>query len=337
MITFRNDFCLKPFNTFGIPVIASRFAAISKVEHLRWLYQNGEFAGHEILILSEGSNVLFTKDFGGLVLHNEMWGMSVEEESSEHVFLKVNAGESWSRLVEYAVKQGWGGIENLALIPGKVGAAPIQNIGAYGVEVKDVIVSVEAFDMQTGQTVSFSHEQCGFGYRSSFFKTIGKGRYFVTSVLIKLDKNPTINISYGPLQKAFSGRSNVTIADIYDEVVNVRQSKLPDPDKLANAGSFFKNPVIEEKQAEGFLVDHPDAPHYPQLNGQVKLAAGWLIEQCGWKGVREGDVGVHQNQALVLVNYGHASGQQVFDFAKKIIQSVHDKMGVTLEPEVNII
>jgi UDP-N-acetylmuramate dehydrogenase len=293
-------------------------------------------SSENILIISEGSNVLFTKDFDGLVLHNELWGIKIINEGDDFVVLEANAGESWSKLVDYTVDKGWGGLENLALIPGKVGAAPIQNIGAYGVEVKDVIENVTAFDMQMGELVTFSKEQCQFAYRSSFFKTEGRGRYFITSVQLKLLKNPVLNLTYWPLSLAFMEKENVSLKDVCAEVKRIRQSKLPDPEQLPNSGSFFKNPVLNYDQAEKLLAVFPEAPNYPQENGQIKLAAGWLIEKCGWKGKRIGDVGVHEKQALVLVNYGNASGQQVLEFAQNIIKSVHEKMGVMLEPEVNI-
>lgn len=336
MISIKNDFCLKPFNTFRISVRASCFVPVSRVEHLDLLFRQNLLSSENILIISEGSNVLFTKDFDGLVLHNELWGIKIINEGDDFVVLEANAGESWSKLVDYTVDKGWGGLENLALIPGKVGAAPIQNIGAYGVEVKDVIENVTAFDMQMGELVTFSKEQCQFAYRSSFFKTEGRGRYFITSVQLKLLKNPVLNLTYWPLSLAFMEKENVSLKDVCAEVKRIRQSKLPDPEQLPNSGSFFKNPVLNYNQAEKLLAVFPEAPNYPQENGQIKLAAGWLIEKCGWKGKRIGDVGVHEKQALVLVNYGNASGQQVLEFAQNIIKSVHEKMGVILEPEVNI-
>jgi UDP-N-acetylmuramate dehydrogenase len=336
MISIKNDFCLKPFNTFRISVRASCFVPVSRVKHLDLLFRQNLLSSENILIISEGSNVLFTKDFDGLVLHNELWGIKIINEGDDFVVLEANAGESWSKLVDYTVDKGWGGLENLALIPGKVGAAPIQNIGAYGVEVKDVIENVTAFDMQMGELVTFSKEQCQFAYRSSFFKTEGRGRYFITSVQLKLLKNPVLNLTYWPLSLAFMEKENVSLKDVCAEVKRIRQSKLPDPEQLPNSGSFFKNPVLNYDQAEKLLAVFPEAPNYPQENGQIKLAAGWLIEKCGWKGKRIGDVGVHEKQALVLVNYGNASGQQVLEFAQNIIKSVHEKMGVMLEPEVNI-
>ncbi len=326
---------MKPFNTFRVSVKATDFVVISRPDDLQQLFEMGKLFQKK-LVLSYGSNVLFTHDFDGLVLHNEMWGTKVIKEDDVHVWLKVNAGESWPLLVESSVKNGWGGLENLTLIPGKVGAAPVQNIGAYGVEVKDVIEQVEAFDMTTGELVTFSNAECEFDYRSSIFKTKQKGRYFITAVLFKLDKNPRLNLSYGPLKKAFDGKKSVTVNEVSIEVARIRNSKLPDPEVLANAGSFFKNPVVEADVAHKILSEFPEAPNYPQPDGRVKLAAGWLIENCHLKGFRQGDVGVHKEQALVLVNYGEASGGQILAFARMIIERVNQKFGIELVPEVNI-
>lgn len=336
MITIRNNVDLMPYNTLKMKVKAKQFVTISALDDLRYLYGQGVFEKGKRLVLSEGSNVLFGKDFDGLVLHNRLLGMQVINQDENSVFLKVNAGESWVKLVEYTVSQGWGGLENLSLIPGKVGAAPIQNIGAYGVEVKDVIESVDAFDFTTGQQFNFSVEQCGFGYRSSIFKTRAAGRYFITAVEFRLSKVPVVNLSYGPLKAAFAGKKAVTVQEISAEVARIRQSKLPDPDELPNVGSFFKNPLVEMAIVDAIRKEYPEAPVYPQTGGQVKLAAGWLIEKCGWKGYRMGEVGVHQQQALVLVNYGGGTGRQLLALAKKITDSVQEKFGVTLEPEVNI-
>ena len=336
MINFKTNFCLKPFNTFRIAVQAARFAAISCISDLHDLFETGELRSNKWLILSQGSNVLFTDHVNGLVLHNEMWGKNLVFESDDFVLLKVNAGESWAMLVDYSVTEGWGGIENLALIPGKVGASPIQNIGAYGVEVKDVIDSVEAFDMQTGELVTFSNDECQFGYRTSIFKTTFKNRYFITSVVFKLTKNPVLNLSYQPLQLAFAGKKDATLAQVRDEVVRIRQSKLPDPDKFPNAGSFFKNPVVGNAIAQEMREMYPTLTVYEQEDGSMKLAAGWLIEQCGFKGKRKCDVGVHEQQALVIVNYGEATGKEVFAFAEEIVSAVKAKFGVELCPEVNV-
>ena len=336
MLDIKNGVSLLPYNTLKMNVKANEFVEISSVEDLRHLSSQKGFPERKKLILSAGSNVLFSGDFDGLIMHNEIFGISVVSEESDQVILKVNGGESWTDLVEYTIGQGWGGLENLTLIPGKVGAAPIQNIGAYGVEVKDLIVSVEAFDFTTAQQVVFSADQCQFGYRSSIFKTTAAGRYFITAVVFRLSKFPLFNLTYGPLKQAFEGKISVTIRDVSAEVARIRRSKLPDPDEIPNVGSFFKNPVVDASLADKIREGFPQVPVYPQVGGQLKLAAGWLIEQCGWKGYRIGEVGVHEKQALVLVNYGQATGAEILDLATKIQDSVFDRFGVILEPEVNI-
>ena len=237
------------------------------------------------------------------------------------------------------VEKGYGGIENLSLIPGKVGAAPIQNIGAYGVEVKEVFENLDAFELKTGKTRKFNKSECEFGYRSSIFKTTEKGKFFITHVTFRLSKKPKLNLSYAPLKEAFAGRNvdDISIKEVSEAVIQIRNSKLPDPEKLKNAGSFFKNPVVSEKKANELKILNPDIPVYPQPGGQAKLAAGWLIEQCGWKGKRKGDAGVHEKQALVIVNYSDATGKEILALANDIQESVQQQFGVVLEPEVNII
>lgn len=336
MLDIKNGVSLLPYNTLKMNVKANEFVEISSVEDLRQLSSQKGFPERKKLVLSAGSNVLFSGDFDGLIMHNEIFGIMVVSEKSDQVILKVNGGESWANLIEYTIGQGWGGLENLTLIPGKVGAAPIQNIGAYGVEVKDVIVSVEAFDLSTGTQVVFSADQCQFGYRSSIFKTTAAGRYFITAVVFRLSKFPRLNLTYGPLKQAFEGRISVSIREVSAEVARIRRSKLPDPEVIPNAGSFFKNPIVDRTLVDKIKVNFPGLPVYQQNEAHVKLAAGWLIEQCGWKGYRMGEVGVHENQALVLVNYGQATGAEILDLATKIQDSVLDRFGVILEPEVNI-
>ncbi|PKP29834.1 MAG: UDP-N-acetylenolpyruvoylglucosamine reductase [Bacteroidetes bacterium HGW-Bacteroidetes-16] len=336
MIDIKNGISLLPYNTLKMNVKANEFVEISSVEDLRQLSSQKGFPERKKLVLSAGSNVLFSDDFDGLIMHNAIFGISVVSEERDQVILKVNGGESWPDLVEYTIGQGWGGLENLTLIPGKVGAAPIQNIGAYGVEVKDVIVSVEAFDFIIGKQVLFSADQCQFGYRSSIFKTTAAGRYFITAVVFRLSKFPRLNLTYGPLRQAFEGKTSVSIQEVSAEVAHIRRSKLPDPEVIPNAGSFFKNPIVDRTLVDKIKVNFPDLPLYQQNEAQVKLAAGWLIEQCGWKGYRMGEVGVHEKQALVLVNYGQATGAEILDLATEIQDSVLDRFGVILEPEVNI-
>ncbi len=338
MIIIKEDFCLAPFNTFGLEVLAYELVMITSTEVLHELFKEGKLK-ENILVLSKGSNILFTGHFNGLVLLNQLWGKEVIVENDETILLKVNAGEFWPSLVEYTVENGWGGIENMTDIPGKVGAAPIQNIGAYGTELKDVMVSLEAFNFNTGIIETFTNEDCKFGYRSSIFKNDHMHKYFITSVVFKLTKNPTVNLSYKPLAEAFKHKhiSEVTIAEVSAKVAEIRASKLPNPEKLKNAGSFFKNPVIDMAQFHNLKLKYETIPNYPQKDSTYKIPAGWLIEQCGLKGKRDGDVGVHEKQALVIVNYGDATGYDILKFANYIKDKVFEKFKVRLEFEVNVI
>ncbi len=333
------NFCLKPFTTLGVEVRTRQFIVVASVSDLKELFAEGFLKTKPRLILGRGSNILFTDHFGGLILSCQIRGKEVVEETDDHLLLKVNSGEYWPSLVDEMVEKGYGGIENLCLIPGKVGAAPIQNIGAYGVEVKDVIESLEAFDMTTGELKTFNREECAFGYRSSVFKTREKGRYFIVSVTFRLSKKPKLNLSYAPLKEIFKNRNEkeITVKEVSEAIKKIRNAKLPDPDKLKNAGSFFKNPVVPKELADKIRKKYPEMPYYLQNGNKVKLAAGWLIEQCGWKGKREGDVGVYDKQALILVNYGEASGKDILQFSRKINASVIRKFGVKLEREVIVI
>ncbi len=333
----KEDFCLKPFNTFGVEVLARKAAIITSVRDLMTLFNQGYFE-KEPLILSKGSNVLLTDHVMKLVVLNQIWGKEIIDESEEIIHLRINAGEFWPSLVDYTVENGWGGLENMTDIPGKVGAAPIQNIGAYGAELSDVLVSVDAFNFKTGKVETFSNEMCEFGYRTSIFKTKLKGKYFITSILIRLSKKPLLNISYGALQKAFEDVpfDKITIADISRKVSEIRASKLPDPEKLNNVGSFFKNPVVSMSKFHDLKLEFENIPNYPQKDTTYKIPAGWLIEQCGWKGKRIGNVGVHEKQALVIVKYDTASGREILNLANKIMTDVKSKFGIELEMEVNV-
>ncbi|MCB9184635.1 MAG: UDP-N-acetylmuramate dehydrogenase [Flavobacteriales bacterium] len=331
---------LKPLNTFGIAATAAALARFSSVEDLRELLASPELSGVKRLVLGGGSNVLFTQDFDGLVLLNELPGIEVVREEEGHVVVKAGAGVIWHELVMHAVGQGWGGIENLSLIPGKVGAAPMQNIGAYGVEIKDCFESLEALRVSDGEIVRFTKTECAFGYRESFFKRAGKDRFIILSVSLRLTTaNHVLRTDYGNIKDELSrgGIATPTIRQVSDAVIAIRRSKLPDPAILGNAGSFFKNPVVPGDVAERIRAEHPNAPIYPSSDGQAKLAAGWLIEQCGWKGKRAGACGVHERQALVLVNHGGAIGKEVYDLSEAVLRSVHKRFGVELEREVNII
>ncbi len=334
----KEDFCLAPFNTFGVEVLAHNLSIINSINELNELFLAGKL-NKRTLVLSKGSNILFTNHFTGLVLLNQIWGKEIVEEDENSVLLKVSSGEFWPSLVEYTVEKGWGGLENLTDIPGKIGAAPIQNIGAYGAELKDVFVSLEAFDLTTGKLVTFNNNDCEFGYRTSIFKTKLKHKYFITSVILKLSKNPVLNLNYKPLADSFSDKNlnEISVVDVSRKVAEIRNSKLPNPDKLKNAGSFFKNPIIEMAKFHDLKLDYDDIPSYPLKDSTYKIPAAWLIEQCGWKGKRIGNVGVHEQQALVIVKYDTASGTEILDLANSIRKSVIDKFDINLEFEVNII
>jgi UDP-N-acetylmuramate dehydrogenase len=333
----EHNYSLQPFNTFGIDVKAKHFARFSNTIELQ--NQLNTFPQEELLILGGGSNMLFTQDFNGLVLRNEIKGIDLLEQNDNHVFIKAGAGENWHSFVQYCIAHNWAGLENLSLIPGSVGASPMQNIGAYGVEIKDVFHELSAYHIESGEIHKFNKEQCQFGYRESVFKRALKNQYIITDVTFALAKNPVLQTSYGAIQQELDtkGIEQPTIKDISDAVIAIRQSKLPDPKVLGNAGSFFKNPVIDLPTFEKIKAKHPNVAHYIISETEVKLAAGWLIENAGLKGFRQGSCGVHEKQALVLVNYGGSQGQQIFDLSTHIIQTIASQFGVKLEREVNII
>ncbi len=337
----RENISLKAYNTFGIDVNAryfSRFGSESDLIHQLKFATDTSLAK---LILGGGSNVLFERDYEGLVLRNEIPGISLIQEDSKHVWVSAGSGVVWNDLVMWAVKHKFGGIENLSLIPGSVGAGPIQNIGAYGVELKDTFWQLEAIRIENGEKVIFSAEQCHFGYRDSIFKQQLKGKLIITKVVLRLDKDPTINTSYGVIEKElnFMGvkANNVSVKDVSDAVIRIRKSKLPDPSVLGNAGSFFKNPEVPNDRYSELKGRYPGLVGYPFTPDTTKIAAGWMIEYCGWKGKRVGAVGSHKDQALVLVNYGGAKGIDVINLAAAISKSVLDEFGVVISPEVNII
>jgi UDP-N-acetylmuramate dehydrogenase len=335
----QSDFPLKPYNTFGIDAKAKLFARFESVQELQALLQMPELQDEEKLILGGGSNLLFTKDFDGVVLQNGIRGIEVLHEENEEVYIKVGGGEVWHDFVLYALQHNLGGVENLSLIPGTVGAAPLQNIGAYGVELKDVFYELEAVHLQTGEIHRFDNATCNFGYRESIFKNDMKGQFVVTSVTFRLSREHTLNTTYGAIKNTLEEMQvqQPSIQDVSAAVCHIRQSKLPDPKKIGNAGSFFKNPEIPMEQYQQLKTHYADMPSYPVSETTVKVPAGWLIEQCGWKGKVLGTYGVHKNQALVLVNYGGAKGEQVRQLAYDIIASVEEKFGIRLHPEVNIL
>ncbi|TDE09973.1 UDP-N-acetylmuramate dehydrogenase [Dyadobacter psychrotolerans] len=330
---------LRNFNTFGLESEARYFAEPQSVEELADLLRDTKYQQTPKFILSGGSNVLFSKDIDALVIHPQIKGTETIREDEEFVWLYVGGGEVWQDFVNYCVDHNYAGIENLSLIPGTVGAAPMQNIGAYGVEIKDVIETVYAISIATAETRIFSWEECQFGYRESIFKKELKDQYIITGAVFKLKKNPDFNIEYGDIKKTLAemGVENLSIKAISDAVVRIRQSKLPDPAKIGNAGSFFKNPEIDLLQYELLKETFPEMPGYPVGPGKVKVPAGWLIERAGWKGYREGQIGVHERQALVLVNYGGGKGEDIKLLSEKIRRSIEEKFGIVLTTEVNFV
>lgn len=370
----QKDISLFPFNTFGIDAKAKYFVELVSVKKCRKFFSVEEFKSMPKLILGGGSNILFTKDFEGIVIKNKIEGIEVVKEDADFIYVKVGAGVVWHEFVEYCLKNNYAGTENLSLIPGTVGAAPMQNIGAYGVELKDVCHEVEAIKIASSDTTVkiFTNEDCRFGYRESIFKKDKKNQYIITSVIFRLRKKPVFNTSYGAieaeLKKMEDGgwrmEDGLSIQKISAAVCSIRKSKLPNPAELGNAGSFFKNPTVSAEKFESLKKNYPDIVGYPlspssrpfshsplppfkekwvseeaekRGSEDVKLAAGWLIEQCGWKGKRMGNAGVHKNQALVLVNYGGATGQEIYQLALQIQNSVEEKFGVLLDMEVNIV
>src|SRR5450631_1348171 len=332
----QKNISLLAFNSFHLEANAAEFVSVQSMDDLQYVLGRPE--NNPLLILGGGSNLLLTGNIDGLVLKIEINGIHEVKEDESHVYVCVGAGEGWHGFVEYTMKRNWGGLENLSLIPGNVGAAPIQNIGAYGVEFKDSFYELEAYDRIEKKVFAFGVNDCRFGYRDSIFKSEEKGRYIILNVTFILRKTPVLHTSYGTIRDELEkmGVQSPTIQDISKAVITIRRSKLPDPADIGNAGSFFKNPVVDQAKFLLLSVKYPDMPAYPHEEQSVKLAAGWLIEQCGWKGYRKGDAGVHKDQALVLVNYGKASGKEIVELSMKIQSSVLKKFGVLLDEEVNI-
>lgn len=336
----QKEVSLKSYNTFGLDVRSKFFIEVKSVEEFLSFLRLPESKNNPVLILGGGSNMLFTKDYEGIVVKNSIKGINKLREDEHHVYLKAGAGENWHEFVLFCIENHLAGVENLSLIPGTVGAAPMQNIGAYGVEIKDTVYEVEAVELATGNLKVFSNADCHFGYRESVFKNVYKDQFVITSVTFRLNKMPNFNISYGAIKQVLDekGIKNLSIKAISDAVIAIRKSKLPDPAVLGNAGSFFKNPEIDKEKALALKALYEDMPQYPTSDPlKIKLAAGWLIEKCGWKGKRVGETGSHKDQALVLVNYGKAKGEEIWNLALEIKRSVWDKFGVEIIPEVNII
>lgn len=330
-----NKTSLKAYNTFGIDAGCTDLIPIYSEKKLLKILPKLE---GEVKVLGGGSNILLTQDQDGIILHNRITGIKIMKESENEVLIEVGGGHNWHEFVLWAVEKGYGGIENLSLIPGTVGAAPIQNIGAYGVEQKEVFVSLTAFHLKTGKEMIMLAEECEFGYRDSVFKRKYKGQYMITGVRYKLSKKPALRLDYGAIKMSLTEHriTRPTIKDICDIIIEIRNSKLPDPKTLGNSGSFFKNPIVPEEKLKKIQTIYPDVPYYPVEENIVKIPAGWLIEQCGWKGKKVGNTGTYEHQALVLVNYGNATGVEVWELAQKIIEDVEENFDIVLIPEVNI-
>lgn len=332
----KSFFPLQQYNTFRVNVRAKGFVEINYPDSLGLLFEKILPRYDDYLILGGGSNLLFTRDFEGLVIHMNLKGIEIMEEDEKDIRLRVKAGEDWTQFVDYCVANGWGGVENLALIPGQVGAAPVQNIGAYGVESGDVIESVEAFDLKTGKMASFTNKDCEFGYRNSIFKTHFPARYLITAVVFSLSKVSPLQLNYGALKQELRSVVAPTYRHVAEIVKHIRRTKLPDIEEIGSAGSFFKNPVLTKEHFYSLQENYPEIPSYTVSDG-VKVPAGWLIEQCGWKGFRQGHIGVYPRQALVLVNYSDASGSELKQLAERIREDVYKTFAINLIPEVTII
>ena len=333
------NYPLLKLNTFGIDVKAKYFTSVNTINELIKLTKTNVFKDIELLVLGGGSNILFTKNFDGLVILNNIKGKEIIDQNHQSVFLKIGAGENWHELVMYCVDNGLGGIENLSLIPGNTGTAPMQNIGAYGVEIKETFVELEALEISSGKIVKFNNSDCEFGYRESVFKNKMKNQYIILNITLELKKNPVLNINYGDVKAILESQNinNPSIKEVSNTIISIRQSKLPDPKIIGNSGSFFKNPIVSLNQLEFIKKKYPNVVNYKINENEFKIAAGWMIERAGWKGKKFNNYGVHEKQALVLVNYGLANGMEIFNLSEEIILDIKDKFGITLEREVNII
>ncbi|MFH0757483.1 MAG: UDP-N-acetylmuramate dehydrogenase [Bacteroidota bacterium] len=333
----EHNYSLKGNNSFGINVLASLFAKPGTTEELSKLMDRYDRQKSPFMVIGEGSNILFREDFQGLLLKPSMKGIEPIEEGSTQVLVKVGAAENWDNWVELATEKGWYGLENLSLIPGSVGSAPVQNIGAYGSELKDHMVWLEAWDLEQNQPVRLEREACSFGYRSSIFKSEARGRYIITHVTFILNKIPELKLDYGNIQSAFREAGGSTPMDLRNLIISIRKRKLPDPEQYGNAGSFFKNPLVDRTIFKCIRADYQDVPNYPEAGNCVKIPAAWLIEKAGWKNKRIGKVGTWPTQPLVIVNYGGATGQEILDFSEQIRDDVNRKFGICLDREVNVV
>ena len=337
-MNIQKNYSLLPHNTFGMDVKASVFMEYESVEELKSLLDGASLARESWLDIGGGSNLLFTKDYAGTILHSAIKGFEVVGENEEEVLVRAGAGEVWDDFVAYTVEKGWYGAENLSLIPGEVGASAVQNIGAYGVEAKDLIVKVDTLEVETGKERVFGNEECGYAYRESVFKHALKGKYIVTHVTYRLFKHPSYRLDYGNVRAELEKRGcELTLENVRQTIIAIRDAKLPDPKVQGNAGSFFMNPIVPRTQYESLLVKYPDMPHYEVDDNRVKIPAAWMIDRLGWKGKQMGKAGVHHKQALVLVNCGGATGQEVIALSQAIRKSVKETFGVEISPEVNFI
>src|SRR5664280_589777 len=333
----RGNISLKKYNSFGLDYKARYLVQVKTEKEAVALFNGSIHLKGPLLIIGGRNNILFTSDYSGTIIIPGFKGIRTEEKNDEYVIISAGAGVLWDDLVGWSVAKGYGGLENLSLIPGLVGAAPVQNIGAYGVEAKETIVKVKTISTHDGSVCFFANDECGFDYRNSIFKNSEKGNFLVTRVYFRLKVNPVPDLSYGTLKDEVIKLGEPTLKNMRQSVINIRRSKLPDPAVFGNAGSFFKNPVVGNALADNLKKRFPGLPCYNDSPGKIKLAAGWMIDQCGWKGKRIGDAGVHEKQALVLVNYGKATGKEIFDISEKIKLSVFEKYGISLEREVEII
>ncbi len=327
---------LRKYNTFGLNIKADRLVTFKMEENAIRFFKQQEHDGN-FLIVGGGSNILFTSDFHGTIIHPVLEDINVEEKKSDYVIVSCGAGIIWDKLVELTVNHGFGGLENLSLIPGLVGAAPVQNIGAYGAEVRNTIEKVRAVSMIDGSIREFNNAECRFGYRDSIFKGELKGKYLITKVYYRLSTKPKLTLEYGSLKEEVNKLGSTSLHNVRDIVINTRRKKLPDPAEIGNAGSFFKNPVVNGSFADDLKLKYPGLPVFKDHSGCIKLAAGWLIEQCGWKGKRSGEAGVHDKQALIIVNYGNATGMELFELSEQVRKSVYENFGISLEREVEVI
>ena len=336
----KTNVSLRPYNSFGFDAVAKQFAEINAISDLQALIQSGALQRQKTLILSGGNNILFQNEvFDGIVVYINTKGIEILREDGNEIVVRAQAGEDWPDFVRFCVGKGWHGVENLAHIPGKVGAAPVQNIGAYGMELKDSFLQCETIDLSTGKPKVFTKEECRFGYRESVFKNELKGKFVITSVDFLLKKEAPLHLEYGNIKTYLeqNGIERPTLQQLHDAICAIRDTKLPDVKQIGSAGSFFKNPVIERTLFEALQKDYPTMPHYGEPNGMVKVPAGWLIEQAGWKGWRDEHVGVYDKQALVLVHYGGGKGHDIVELAHRIQDSVEEKFGIRISPEVNFV